>query len=820
MFCSVVFPLPFRNAFTYSVPEGIAGSVTVGVRVVVPFGKRILTGFVTGISETTDLKEKIKPVRDVLDEKPIFGETDLKFYEWLAEYYLSSLGEALKNSVPYGTEIESKRKVVSDKEYCLSLFNQERKKTSLRAGLLYFLSQKEVANISQIQKEVKNKNIYSLLSALEKIGAVTLLDEIDTARVRIKKIKFVKPRAAVENIYEMMAELESKSPKQVVLLLELLSQKEPVALSELLKKTKASASAVASLEKKGLVELFDKEVERIYSDPYKEELKELLLTEQQRSLVNLVGSRQDRDEYEAFLLHGVTGSGKTQVYIELAKKAVAMGKSVIILVPEISLTPQITSRFYNYFGEITAVLHSRMSLGERYDSWRGIIAGKYRVVIGPRSALFAPLRNIGLIVVDEEHDQSYKQQEIVPKYNARDAAIIRAKICGSPVLLGSATPSVESMYNALNGKYTLLRLQERVDNARLPVIKLVDITIEKKKKQMESIFSVQLLHEIDERLKKKENVIVLQNRRGFATQVFCNDCGGVITCEDCSVAMVHHLNKNILKCHYCGAVKPVPKACPTCGSLSLRFFGTGTQRVEDELDYYFPNAKIERVDSDSIARKGKLGEILNRFRKGEIDLLVGTQMVSKGLDFANVTLVGVISAETSLWIPDFRADERTFQLLTQVAGRSGRSGKEGEVVIQTQNQSHFVLQKVLANDYAGFYEKEIDLRFQGNYPPFSRIGLIEIRDEKEDRARGAINEFHKLLAKQGDGFILSPPNEAVIYKIKGSYRLQVIIRSSRKRDPSGRHLRKAIFDAQVEFSQKSRFRDVKLTVDIDPQSII
>ena len=359
-----------------------------------------------------------------------------------------------------------------------------------------------------------------------------------------------------------------------------------------------------------------------------------------------------------------------------------------------------------------------------------------------------------------------------------------------------------------------------IDDAKLPKIKLVDVTIERKKKKMESIFSRELLDEIGSRLKKKENVIILQNRRGFATQIFCNDCGEVVTCPDCSVSMVHHLNKNILRCHYCGIVQSVPKACPTCGSLGLKFFGTGTQRVEDELDFYFPNAKIERVDSDSINKKGKLGEILNSFRKGEIDILVGTQMVSKGLDFANVTLVGVIAAETSLWMPDFRADERTFQLLTQVAGRSGRSEKEGEVIIQTQNQKHFVLQKVLMNDYKGFYEKEIGLREQYEYPPFIRIGLIEMKDEKEERVRAASKEFFEYLRKFEKGLKITPPTEAVIYKIKGSYRFQILIKSHRKYDPSGKLLRNAILNSFIEFNQKSRYRDVKLIIDVDPQSII
>jgi len=820
MFAQVVFPLPFRNSFTYSIPDQLIDSVKVGVRVVVPFGKRVLTGFVISLSNTSDIKEKIKPVKDVLDQHPIFDDEALKFYEWISDYYLCSLGEALKNAVPYGSDIESKKKIVSDPELCRNLFKEEKKKTTLKSKILSILSNKEVCTISYLQKEVKNKNIYSVLNSLEKSGIVSVLNEVENARVKTKKVKFIKLAKSLDDIYEEIPALEKKSPKQIVVLLELLSAKEDLQLNELLKKLSINVSTTNSLAKKKLIEVYEKEVERVFKEVYSEETKEINLTEQQSLVVDRISEEITRNEFETFLLHGVTGSGKTQVYIELAKKVLDSGKTVIILVPEISLTPQITSRFFNQFGSITAVMHSRMSLGERYDTWRGFISGKYKVAIGPRSALFTPLKNIGLVVVDEEHDQSYKQQDIVPKYNARDAAIVRAKLSKCPVLLGSATPSLESMHNALSGKHILLELPERIDNAKLPEIKLIDVTIEKKKKRMEGVFSKTLLEEINDKLNKKESVIILQNRRGFATQVFCNDCGEIITCDDCSVPMVHHLNKNILQCHYCGIVKHVPKACPVCGSIELKFFGTGTQRVEDEMEFYFSNAKIERVDSDSITRKGKLSEILNSFRNGQINILVGTQMVSKGLDFSNVTLVGVISAETTLWIPDFRADERTFQLLTQVSGRAGRADKKGEVIIQTQNSKNFVLQKVVENDYKGFYEKEIDLREKGEYPPFTRIGLIEIKDEKEDRARGAIKEIANYLKKYSKGLKVSPPTEAVIYKIKGNYRFNILIKSSKKIDPSGKLLRNALLNSYIEFNQKSKFKDVKVILDIDPQSIL
>jgi len=376
------------------------------------------------------------------------------------------------------------------------------------------------------------------------------------------------------------------------------------------------------------------------------------------------------------------------------------------------------------------------------------------------------------------------------------------------------------LYNARQGKYELLELPERVDNAKLPKIKLVDVIHEKKKNRMSGIFSKTLLEGIDKRLTRNESVIILQNRRGFSTQVYCDDCGEIDMCTDCSVSMVHHISKNIMKCHYCGAVKPVPRACKVCGSMAIKFFGVGTQRVEDELSYHFPNAKIERIDSDTVSKKGRLGIILNTFRKGEIDILVGTQIVSKGMDFSNVTLVGVISAETSLWLPDFRADERTFQLLTQVAGRSGRSKVEGEVIIQTQNQNSFVLQKVLENNYSEFYNQEILLRQQNQYPPFSRIALVEIKNEDEQKAKQSANDFHRRLMKFGDKLQTLPPNEAIIAKIKKVYRYQIMIKSLRRSDPSGKILRNALNNAFVDYNQKSRFKDVRVYFDIDPQSVM
>ena len=821
MYVEVVFPLPFRKVFTYKVPDDLKSYAKVGVRAVAPFGKRTLTGFIVNTSSHTSVKEEIKPINDILDEIPIVGELTLKFYQWISDYYLSSLGEALRLAVPQGTEIESKRIIQIDSGFAGELLSKEKDKSSIRARILNELSQRNQISHSHLKKLVGSKNIYSHLRTLEKQGAVTILDNVEKARVKPKKVKYVKLTKTIGEVYASFPVLENRSPKQVKILLEIISAKgKSLPVAELLHKTESSKSSLDSLEEKGLVNVFEKEVERRFSELYREEHKEITLTKDQVKVIEEIQPPIKKKNFDTFLLHGVTGSGKTQIYIELTKKVLEAKKSVMILVPEISLTPQMTARFINNFSNTVTVVHSRMSPGERYDSWRRVLKGKSKVVIGARSALFAPLKNIGLIVVDEEHDSSYKQSDSIPRYNARDVAVFLGSLYKCPVVLGSATPSIESMYNAKTEKYKLLELPERIDHAKLPVISLVNVNAEKKKKRMEGVFSKTLLDKVEERLKKKEGVIILQNRRGFSTQIYCEDCGEVETCDNCSVPMVYHINKNIVQCHYCGLIKKVPGACTHCGSLAIKYFGTGTERVEDELEAIFPSAKITRVDSDSISRKAVLSKILLFFGKGEIDILVGTQMVSKGLDFSRVTLVGVISAETTLWLPDFRADERTFQLLTQVSGRSGRSKTPGEVIIQTQNEKHFSLQMVLRNDYYGFYSKELDDRKKMDYPPFVRIALIETKDQSEKKAKGAIDDFYKELIKYKKWLNISSPAYAVIARLKGNYRFHILIKSSKETDPGGAVLRKAIIDSFVEFNRRSRYKDVKLFYDVDPQSIM
>ncbi|HEX9253735.1 MAG TPA: primosomal protein N', partial [Ignavibacteriaceae bacterium] len=537
MFVEVVFPLPFRKAFTYSVPKDLQEFTKVGVRAVAPFGKRTLSGFIINIPASISLnKDEVKPITDILDDKPIFTNKTLKFYEWLSEYYLCSLGEALKLLVPQGTDVETKRKIIVDKDFITELLSKEKKKDSIKYKILLELSKRDELSFSTLQKSVKKKNIYSQIRLLHNQGAVTIVDEVEGVKVKAKKVKFVKLAKEIAEIYASFPELDRKSPKQVKILLKMIEAKGiALPVAELLHKTESSQSSLSGLEQKGFVTVFEKEVDRRYKEQYEEDHQKLMLTKQQQEVVDNVLDVLNKNAFHTFLLHGVTGSGKTQVYIELAKKTLAKNKTVLILVPEISLTPQITSRFFNNFGDTVTVVHSRMSAGERFDSWRRVLKGKSKIVIGARSALFAPLSNIGLIVVDEEHDASYKSADMIPKYNARDAAVVLGNIFSCPVLLGSATPSIESMHNAETGKYKLLSLLTRIDDAKLPKITFVNISHEKNKTKSETVFSKILIDKIDDRLKKNEGVIILQNRRGFSTQIFCNDCGEVEMCENCSV---------------------------------------------------------------------------------------------------------------------------------------------------------------------------------------------------------------------------------------------------------------------------------------------
>jgi primosomal protein N' (replication factor Y) len=550
----------------------------------------------------------------------------------------------------------------------------------------------------------------------------------------------------------------------------------------------------------------------------------------------MIGAALAADARRTFLLHGVTGSGKTQVYIEAIRLSLQRGKGAIVLVPEISLTPQIVRRFNTHFPGTVAVVHSRLSPAERHQVWRRTAEGEYRVVIGPRSALFAPVHPLGLLVVDEEHESSYKQYDAGPRYQARDAALVRARIAGAVAVLGSATPSLESYFNAGSGKYELLRLPERIDNVPMPAVDIVDMREERRKEyntlkekfalekaprwkgfQQKSL-STLLREKITDRLQRGEGIILLQNRRGFAPFVECMDCGYAETCERCSVTLTYHVSRRHLRCHYCGTVYAQHTHCPQCTGASLLLKGIGTQRVEEELSELFPDATVLRMDLDTTSRKGSHERILRKFGSGEAQILLGTQMVAKGLDFPHVTLVGVISADTQMLLPDFRSAERTFQLLTQVSGRAGRSVLKGEVVIQTHQPDHYALKHVLDHDFPAFYDEETETRRELEYPPFSRLVLVECRGENEERVRHEAERIGTLL-KGGNGmFTLLGPSPAVIAKLNNQYRWHIIIKTRRDRDPNGSHVRALLRKAIPE--PRGTRNSVRVIVDVDPAGIL
>ncbi len=594
---------------------------------------------------------------------------------------------------------------------------------------------------------------------------------------------------------------------------------------------------LSALAKKGLLEIVEREVVRSSSyDQFELPQRFALNFHQERAFASIQEAFSD-GRFHTYLLYGVTGSGKTEVYIEAIRKVLERGRTAIVLVPEISLTPQIVRRFKLHFGDEVAVLHSRMSEGERYDAWRLIHRGRYRIVIGARSAVFAPLRKLGLIVVDEEQEASYKQFDAVPRYHARDVAIMRASFCGAVVILGSATPSLESYYNAQAGKFSLLELPERVDQAKLPRIEIVDMTEERRRRYesfrsgldaetklrrqaprfVASSLSGHLKEKIEDRLRKREGIILLQNRRGFAPYVECQECGHVEQCSDCNVTLTYHLARKHMRCHYCGSVKPAPSQCPRCEGPAVEIRGFGTQRVEEELKRELPRARVMRMDLDTTSRKGSHDRMLRIFVQREVDLLLGTQMVAKGLDISHVTLVGVISADTQLRLPDFRSSERTFQLLTQVAGRAGRRATEGEVIIQTSQPQHYAFKYVLEHDFTGFYDEELEFRRELRYPPFSRLALVEFRGQKESEVERAAVEFARLFDFADRGLEKLGPAPAAISKIRKNYRYHLLLKGNRETDPNGTLLHSALHRALHQYRVRS---GVQITVDIDPQGMM
>jgi len=817
-YIEVAVPLPVTGTFTYSIPDRIGEAPAAGARVLVPFGRRKLTGFVVGHAETSPVRD-MKEILEVLDAEPMLDERMLELGRWIAEYYIASLGEVLRAMLPPGINMESRRVAAitpEGREALAAGALPER-----RAGILEMLDDRGSASVAAVRRE-KGLPAGRLgdLDALAREGLIEIREEVRRPRATSVTEPVISLAGTREQALEDAGRIERRAPRQAAALRALAeAEDEETSLSDL---TEAGvrSDAVARLVAKGLVVRSERERRRL-STGFEgwETAEEGPPTPEQERALGVIRARLDSDEPGVVLLHGVTGSGKTRVYSEAIRIALGLGRGAIVLVPEIALTPQMVQRMREDFEDRVAVIHSGLSLAERYDTWRAVRAGDFSVVVGPRSAVFAPVADLGVIVVDEEHEHTYKQAES-PRYHARDVAVMRGRLEGAVVVLGTATPSMESYRNATEGKYELIELPERIDAGPLPEVEIVDMR-ETPTIDSEGTFSAALRDAVAGTLEAGKQTILFLNRRGYASFVQCLDCGHSERCSTCNVSLTFHTSDRSMRCHYCGARKTAPDRCPACGSRNLRYGAPGTQRVEKAVAELFPEARVARMDQDTTRRHGSHWRILKAFAERRTDILLGTQMIAKGLDFPGVGLVGVVAADVGLNLPDFRSGERTFQLLTQVAGRTGRGMERGKVVIQSYLPDHYTIALAREQRYTPFFEREVDERraIGLGYPPFSRLVSILVRGKEPRHVTDAASRLAEFLERGAAGMpeprpeVLGPA-PAPLERIKGAYRWQVVVRGM------GGTARALVAGALRQREALRLPGGVAIAVDVDPLDLL
>ncbi len=779
-FIEVTLPLPPRRTFTYKLTAEQAERVSLGSRVMVPFGNRLLTGYAVALHGTLDpelgIEETaVKEISEVLDEIPLVNEEILTLTKWTADYYAASWGEMLKASLPAGvnvTVVQFVQITESGRQHLLG----RKSLRSVRDQILKRLAVSDEVAVTELEKEFGRSGAKRSIRELVRSGDISVRDHALAEKVKPKRRKAVRllPETETADGQKPLSQAQQRVLDQ------LNRSGGEMIFTDLLQLADVGASSISTLAKRGSLEIFTIEVRRDpLGDSTLPEHKDIVLNTDQSAVLLEIEKGLSSKEYKGFLLHGITGSGKTEVYIRAMRRALDADRSALMLVPEIALTPVFSRRLRSVFGSEVAILHSNLSQGERFDEWRRIRRGDARVVIGTRSAVFAPLENVGLIIVDEEHDTSYRQNES-PFYNARDVAVMRANLAGAVVVLGTATPSLESYHNAQSGKYQYLQLQNRIGNRPLATAELIDMREVFKKAGKDVVLSPGLVTAIEETHAKSEQSIILLNRRGFSQFVLCRSCGERLRCKNCDITLTYHRQDGRLVCHYCGFTASTPKQCPFCESEFLYFIGQGTEQVEDILQKKFPQLKIARIDRDTMSKRGLMTKTLLAFDGGEIDMLVGTQMLAKGHDFHNVTLVGVISVDIGLGLPDFRSAERTFQILTQVAGRAGRGQLPGRVLIQTYYPEHYALRHACEQDYPGFYNEEIRFRSQLSYPPFVVLASILIKHRDQESAVRNANIVRNALdaANADKACRILGAAPASISRLKNEYRMQILVKSS------------------------------------------
>lgn len=812
-FVDVILPVPIQNFFTYSINKDEALFLKPGMRVTVPFGKsKVYTSVVYGVHTHAPGLYQTKEIEQILDEKPIVNDIQLKHWEWIASYYMCTVGEVMKAALSRAFLLES--------ETLLSLNNKATidfdTLTEDEILLVEALQLQSELRIQDIQSIVNNPSVFPMINRLIERNIVEAKEEaIEQYKPKLVKYVAIKEQYNSDEGLKTLFELLSNAGKQREVVLSYFqlksANKKNISLKELQEKCNVSPSVIKSLVDKEILEIFEIQRDRFQFQGEATSAIKKLSKFQQKAFDEIKSGFQSHD---ITLLHGVTSSGKTEIYVKLIQDIITTGKQVLYMLPEIALTTQIISRLQLYFGDKISVYHSKYSIHERVEVWNNVMNEnpKAQIVLGARSSLFLPFQNLGLVIVDEEHEPSYKQYSPAPRYHARDSAIVLAGFHKAKVLLGSATPAMETYYNALENKFKLVTLSERYGDIKMPEIELVSLRESYHKKKMKGHFSLQLLEAIGQTLDQGEQVLLFQNRRGFSPTVECITCGHSPQCPNCDVSLTYHQHKSQLRCHYCGYHIAMLQACMACGSGQLDTKGFGTEQIETELKALFPDKKITRMDQDTTRGKHAFEKLIDGLEQGETDIMVGTQMLTKGLDFRNVSLVGVMNADTLFNYPDFRALERSYQLLSQFAGRAGRTNKQGKVIIQTYNPEHLILQKVVTHDYEGMYHSQLEERFQFKYPPYYRKIKIVVKDRKFNKMQQAGNWFGQALKNVFKENVLGP-EQPPVGRIRNEYITHILIKIPKNQ--SLVKTKEVIRKIEKSFLAIKEFRSVKLTIDVD-----
>jgi len=822
LFADVIVPVPIPQYFTYKIPHDLTGQAGVGCRVIIQFGrKNIHTGIIARLHHKPPEKYEARAVLDVLDDIPHITALQLKLFHWMAEYYMCTIGEVVKNALPSGLKLSSESHIEIHPEF--DFYSSSWDFSDKEMKILDALSAQKSLTYKEIGNLLNIKSYQPVIRSLMSKEAILIYEHV-REKYSPKREKIIRIRQEriqdKQQLEHLVNELESK-PKQLDVMLAYL-QKVPVLKDpdsndqgiwkRQLLKSDISPSSLNTLVKKKILEETEIIVPRFEIDGPTEDKPIRLSTEQELVRNDIHGAFQ---RHQTVLMHGVTGSGKTEIYIELIRDALLSGGQALYILPEIALTTQIVNRLKQYFGNTMGIYHSKYSDNERVEVWKGVLSGKYQLVVGVRSSVLLPFDNLNLIIVDEEHEISFKQFDTNPRYHARDVSQMLARIHNSKVLLGSATPSVESYYLSTQNKYGRVELHKRYGNASMPDILFADLTKERKEKTIRNDFASRLIEQISDALSKKEQVIIFQNRRGYAPFITCEECAWIPKCEHCSVSLTYHMYAKVIICHYCGFKEQLPDRCPACGAQKIKVVGYGTEKIEEDLKFFFPEANVRRMDLDTTRRKFSYNQIISDFELGNIDILVGTQMVSKGLDFDNVSTVGVLDVDRMLHFPDFRSFERTYQLVTQVSGRAGRREKEGKVIIQTANVNQQPLKWIAGHDYKAMFDFEIGERKKFHYPPFFRLIKIIFKHKEKEISERAANHMASLLREAVGTSLILDPHEPMIARIKNLYLMEILIKADRKKIKLD-VLKAKLIEARDKILLEKDFKQVQVVFDVDP----